>query len=88
MRKQIKINENHKKIQDWRKQHPEGLKSECVNELGLNKRTVYKWWDEPFKDPNNRVLTREEVHNTLERIKAAERERQKALYNEQVLKQL
>lgn len=32
-------------VQEWRKQHPEGRKVDCIRDTGLDKKTVYKWWD-------------------------------------------
>ena len=32
-------------VQQWRLEHPEGKKADCVRETGLSKPTVYKWWD-------------------------------------------
>jgi hypothetical protein len=34
-------------VQDWKKAHPDGRKADCVRETGLDKKTVYKWWQEP-----------------------------------------
>lgn len=31
-------------VQEWRKNHPDGSKAECIRETGLSKPTVYKWW--------------------------------------------
>ena len=33
------------KVQQFRKEHPEGRKADCVRATGLSKPTVYKWWD-------------------------------------------
>lgn len=33
-------------VQQWREEHPEGRKADCVRETGLSKPTVCKWWDE------------------------------------------
>ena len=33
----------------WRSDHPEGKKADCIRETGLSKPTVYKWWDEVKK---------------------------------------
>lgn len=30
---------------EWRRQHPEGCKADCIRDTGLSKPTVYKWWD-------------------------------------------
>ena len=35
----------------WRRDHPEGRKVDCINDTGLAKSTVYKWWNsEPDSD--------------------------------------
>ncbi|MCI6254978.1 repa [Eubacterium coprostanoligenes] len=33
------------RVQEWRLAHPEGMKADCVRDTGLDKKTVYKWWD-------------------------------------------
>lgn len=32
-------------VQEWRKTHPNGKKADCIRDTGLDKKTVYKWWD-------------------------------------------
>lgn len=32
-------------VQQWRKEHPNGRKADCIRDTGLDKKTVYKWWD-------------------------------------------
>lgn len=32
-------------VVEWRKNNPNGTKSDCIRETGLSKPTVYKWWD-------------------------------------------
>ena len=32
-------------VLDWRANHPEGKKADCIRDTGLSKPTVYKWWD-------------------------------------------
>lgn len=32
-------------VEEWRLQHPEGRKADCIRETGLSKPTVYKWWN-------------------------------------------
>ena len=32
-------------VLQWRKEHPDGRKIDCINDTGLGKTTVYKWWD-------------------------------------------
>lgn len=36
--------EMSKIIEEWRKEHPDGRKADCIRETGLSKPTVYKWW--------------------------------------------
>ena len=31
-------------VQKWKKLHPEGTPKQCIEDTGLNKNTVYKWW--------------------------------------------
>lgn len=31
-------------VEEWRKNHPDGKKADCIRETGLSKPTVYKWW--------------------------------------------
>lgn len=33
-------------VAEWRSEHPEGTKAECIRETGLSKKTVYRWWRE------------------------------------------
>lgn len=32
-------------VNNWRSDHPDGRKADCIKETGLSKNTVYKWWD-------------------------------------------
>ena len=32
-------------VREWREANPQGRKCECVKELGLDKKTVAKWWE-------------------------------------------
>lgn len=32
-------------VQKWRVEHPNGRKVDCIRDTGLDKKTVYKWWD-------------------------------------------
>ena len=32
-------------VQEWRKLHPEGRKSDCHRDTGLDPKTIRKWWD-------------------------------------------
>ena len=31
-------------VLDWKAEHPDGRKADCIRETGLSKKTVYKWW--------------------------------------------
>jgi len=31
-------------IQDWRDEHPNGTPKDCINDTGISKNTVYRWW--------------------------------------------
>ena len=33
-------------VAEWRSEHSEGTKAECIRETGLSKKTVYRWWEE------------------------------------------
>lgn len=37
--------EKSKIVIDWRRANPEGRKADCIRATGLDKKTVYKWWD-------------------------------------------
>lgn len=37
-------------VLEWRQQHPEGRKVDCIRETGLTKPTVYKWWNQEGKN--------------------------------------
>lgn len=32
-------------VREWREANPYGRKADCIRETGLDKKTVYKWWD-------------------------------------------
>ena len=32
-------------VLEWRAANPDGTKYRCIKETGLDKKTVYKWWD-------------------------------------------
>lgn len=32
-------------VKEWRQAHPDGRKADCVRDTGLDKKTVYKWWE-------------------------------------------
>ena len=33
------------KVQEWRRQHPDGRKADCHRDTGLDPKTIRKWWD-------------------------------------------
>lgn len=33
-------------VAEWRSEHSEGTKAECIRETGLSKKTVSRWWEE------------------------------------------
>lgn len=37
-------------VREWREAHPDGKPKECISDTGLNKNTVYKWWNEGNKE--------------------------------------
>lgn len=37
-------------VVEWRMANPNGSKAECIRETGLDKKTVYKWWDSSVDD--------------------------------------
>lgn len=39
--------EMSKIVEEWRKEHPDGRKADCIRETGLSKPTVLKWWNAP-----------------------------------------
>lgn len=32
-------------VMEWREQHPDGKKADCIRDTGLSKPTVYRWWE-------------------------------------------
>lgn len=32
-------------VEEWRKKNPKGTKADCIRATGLDKKTVYKWWE-------------------------------------------
>lgn len=41
-------------VYDWRQQHPEGRKADCIRDTKLSKPTVLKWWD--YNPPTARQI--------------------------------
>lgn len=60
-------------VSEWREAHPEGRKADCIRDTGLDKKTVYKWWNgeeppvkpatkkpvEPKENPNQEAAATE-----------------------------
>lgn len=40
-------------VQQWRAEHPDGHKADCIRDTGLSKPTVYKWWDPHSDSPES-----------------------------------
>lgn len=38
--------DKQKIVQKWKSEHPKGKKVDCIRDTGLDKKTVYKWWEE------------------------------------------
>jgi len=32
-------------IREWRLEHPDGKPKDCIQDTGISKNTVYKWWN-------------------------------------------
>ena len=37
-------------VEDWQREHPTGKKAECIRDTGLDKKTVYKYWQNKSVD--------------------------------------
>lgn len=49
-------------IYEWRVQHPDGIKADCIRDTKLSKKTVYRWWEWQPVDPEdyiNKILDEE-----------------------------
>lgn len=64
-------------VADWRKEHPEGRKADCIRDTGLSKPTVYKHWEGGAVMSNKEkdfiftdVMTIEEASAELDRLQA------------------
>lgn len=49
---------------EWRQLHPEGTKYACAKELGIDKKTVMKWWETTSEDVENERKYRELLHSS------------------------
>lgn len=46
------------KVRDYREEHPNARKVDCIRDTGLDKKTVYKWWDkESIKKSTDKVFS-------------------------------
>ena len=45
------------KVLEWRTANPAGTKYRCIKDTGLDKKTVYKWWDTSAELPQKRPQT-------------------------------
>lgn len=69
----------HDIVKNWRKEHPNGKKADCIRDTKLSKPTVYKWWNEDslkkakvsaiqtddIKDMNLELNIREDLMNNM-----------------------
>lgn len=62
------------KVEDWRQQHPDGRKVDCIRDTGLDKKTVYKWWKEI--DEMNRLNELREYTKKAKMMELSYEERQ------------
>ena len=37
--------DKQKIVEEWRESHQDGRKADCIRDTGLDKKTVYKWWN-------------------------------------------
>jgi len=72
-------------VQEWRREHPQGKKADCIRETGLSKPTVYKHWagvEEQIAAeirPEREAQTLEQLENKVELLtRALERQKQEA----------
>lgn len=51
-------------VSEWREAHPDGTKYACAKELGIDKKTVMKWWDKTTEEAERmRRWNTEEPHS-------------------------
>ena len=51
-------------VSEWRETHPDGTKYACAKELGIDKKTVMKWWDKTTEEAERmRRWNTEEPHS-------------------------
>jgi len=67
----------HDMVYEWKKRNPQGKKADCIRETGLDKKTVYKWWDyKPFEMADIEVAYEEKRQKCVtEEIEVAIRKR-------------
>ena len=72
-------------VQEWRREHPQGKKADCIRETGLSKPTVYKHWAGVEEQaaaearPEREAQTLEQLENKVELLtRALERQKQEA----------
>ena len=57
-------------VAEWRSQHPEGRKADCIRETGLSKPTVYKWWEVKEMYYSKYVLKKDMMQLSWEEMQA------------------
>ena len=66
-------------IFEWRKSNPEGSKYACAKELGIDKKTVMKWWDTTEENLEEERLKWEELMKRKSKVQSVEPERKDEL---------
>lgn len=63
------------RVKEWQRNNPEGKKAGCIRETGLDKKTVYKWWEQA-RIENLRLYTNKEemVKLTVEQMEQKAKE--------------
>lgn len=72
-----------KMIFKWRKQHPDGIKADCIRDTGLSRKTVKKWWEWKDLDEISDVEYKELYFSTFEKFigeKLSDEERDMVYY--------
>lgn len=63
-------------VLQWRCEHPEGKPKDCIQDTGLSKNTVYKWWNGTPSEENIKTLLK--TVQTEDEKKLAKLEKEKA----------
>lgn len=63
-------------VMQWREEHPDGKKADCIRDTGLSKPTVLKWWNDTPSEENLKTLLK--TMQTEEERKLAQIEKERA----------